>query len=122
MSLHQHGFLHGRSVNLQMLECLHAWCSIKNAGSCTDIIYIDMRKAFDHLCHNKLLYKLEMLGINGKLLSWIGNFLSLRTQRVKINNVLSFSTIDIMYIRFGIYVLSVKIALAIMLSKSAKTR
>ena len=42
-----------------------------------------------------LLYKLEMLGVNGKFLSWIGDFLSLRTQVVKVNNVLFSSTIDV---------------------------
>lgn len=45
--------------------------------------------AFDSVVHKKLIFKLDCLGIKGKLLQWISAFLSLRTQVVKVGNFLS---------------------------------
>jgi len=47
-------------------------------------VYIDFCKAFDTVSHQKLILKLEKFGINGNLLSWISDFLSERTQKVKV--------------------------------------
>jgi len=44
-----------------------------------DSAYIDFSKAFDSVCHYKLICKLRSLGIGGKLLAWIGEYLSDRT-------------------------------------------
>ena len=41
------------------------------------------------VCHSKLLRKLESVGIGGKLLSWMNDYLSNRTQRVKVGNCFS---------------------------------
>jgi len=45
------------------------------------VAYIDFQKAFDYVCHNKLLVRLASLGIAGNLLEWIKSFLSDRQQR-----------------------------------------
>ena len=50
-----------------------------------DRVFIDFKKAFVSVCHNKLLIKLAAYGINGKLLGWINSFLSDRKQRVLVN-------------------------------------
>jgi len=55
----------------------------------TDVIYFDFKKAFNTLCHNKLLSKLNSYGICGNLLSWIEAFLCGRTQCVRIGEVIS---------------------------------
>jgi len=47
-------------------------------------VYIDFSKALDSVVHSKLLAKLESYGITGKLLLWLQDFLSDRTQAVKI--------------------------------------
>jgi len=79
ISRHQHGFL---SIILHVHSCLNA---IHNSYS-VDVAYIDFCKAFDSVCHSKLLRKLESVGIGGNLLSWMNDYLSNRTQRVKVGN------------------------------------
>ena len=54
-----------------------------------DVADIDFSKAFDSVCHSKLIRKLEVFGIGGKLLFWIKDYLSDRTQAVKVANKLS---------------------------------
>ena len=47
-------------------------------------IYLDFAKAFDKVDHNILLHKVKAIGIQGKLGIWINNFLSNRTQHVRL--------------------------------------
>ena len=51
----------------------------------TDAIYLDLRKAFDSVPHDKLLVKLHSVGINGTLWLWFRAYLSSRTQCVVID-------------------------------------
>ena len=78
----QHGFLAGKSTVTQLLETLNEWTNAVDRGSCIDILYIDISKAFDSVSHPKLLQKLFRLGISGKLLQWVKAFLSNRWQKV----------------------------------------
>ena len=50
---------------------------------------MDFSKAFDSVPHERLLFKLEAYGIQGKVLQWIRSFLSQRKQAVVINGVKS---------------------------------
>ena len=54
-----------------------------------DSILLDFSKAFDKVCHRKLLLKLKNYGIPAKLLNWIDNFLNDRTQSVVVRGVQS---------------------------------
>ena len=56
-----------------------------------DIIYLDVKKAFDSIPHDKLLCKLPVysFGIQGKLWKWFRSYLSGRIQHVRINQSLS---------------------------------
>ena len=56
---------------------------------CTDVIYLDFRKAFDSVPHDKLLMKLWNMGISGDLWMWFRSYLNGRQQVVSINNHLS---------------------------------
>ena len=89
ISKEQHGFMKQRSTSTQMLECLFDWSSCIGKSVSVDIVYLDLAKAFDSVCHRKLLLKLEKLGIRGRLLAWMSEFLSGRTQRVNVNGCLS---------------------------------
>jgi hypothetical protein len=54
-----------------------------------DVIYFDLRKAFDKINLPILINKLEKIGITGDFLSWLTNFVSNRTVSVKIGNSIS---------------------------------
>ena len=86
LSPHQFGFISGRCTNTQLLVTLQQWQKYLDNDVPTDIAYMDFRKAFDAVPHERLLYKLNRYGINGKLHNWIRSFLTSRTQYVKINN------------------------------------
>ena len=53
------------------------------------VIYTDFSKAFDSVAHERLLRKLESIGIRGNLLKWIRSFLNGRTQCVNVDGVRS---------------------------------
>ena len=53
------------------------------------MVYLDFAKAFDKVDHNIVLAKAYNFEIRGKLLAWIRDFLSNRTQSVIVNGVLS---------------------------------
>ena len=51
-----------------------------------DAAYMDFKKAFDTVPHQRLINKLKGYNINGNILNWISSFLTNRYQYVKINN------------------------------------
>ncbi|PZC80993.1 hypothetical protein B5X24_HaOG213647 [Helicoverpa armigera] len=55
-------------------------------------VFLDLAKAFDTVCVPTLVTKLEHAGIRGKALSMFSDFLSNRTQKVKIGEVISKET------------------------------
>jgi len=84
LSTFQHGFMQNRSTESQLLVSVNDWCSMLECGMYVDVVYLDISKAFDSVCHAKLLQKLSFLGIDGAILSFIENFLCNRSQRVKV--------------------------------------
>jgi hypothetical protein len=85
LSPHQHGFRKNKSTETQLLECFNQFTKDVDNGGCVDVVYLDISKAFDTVCHDKLFYKLSRYGIGGKVLSWIRGFLTGRSQSVKVN-------------------------------------
>ena len=59
----------------QLLTTMELWSEVLDSGAPFDAIYLDFRKAFDTVRHQRLLKKLEAFGIKGNILSWISNFL-----------------------------------------------
>ena len=90
----QHGFRAGRSTVTQLLQFLDEIFFRLEMGNEVDIVYLDFAKAFDKVDHGILLYKLECMGIGGKLLRWIEIFLRRREMRVRVENELS-SPVDV---------------------------
>ena len=93
ISHNQHGFLNNRSTTTNLLEYqkyLHeSHCKDLNV----DAVYLDVSKAFDSVTHRRLISILEAYGITGDMIRWIKNYLTNRTQRVKINQSYSSSGI-----------------------------
>jgi hypothetical protein len=51
-------------------------------GSPVDIIYLDFKKAFDKVPHQRLLLKLKSHGMGEGIIRWIEKWLTDRRQRV----------------------------------------
>ena len=85
----QHGFRNHRSCVTQLLEVLNDFTNFIESKDCIDVIYLDFSKAFDTVPHKRLLTKLKSYGIDGNVLGWIDDFLSKRSQRVRVNKSIS---------------------------------
>ena len=81
----QYGFIRGRSTTLQLLKVMEEWTQAPDLGNSIDIIYMDFKKAFDKVPHQRLIYKIRALGINEEITLWIKDYLTDRTQKVIIN-------------------------------------
>jgi hypothetical protein len=82
--INQHGFMSGKSTCTQLVEFYNKIHQNFDNNIQTDVIYLDLSKAFDHVPHKLLLFKLSKIGINNNLLNWFSNYLSHRKQRVVI--------------------------------------
>jgi len=83
----QHGFRNKKSCLTNLLEFMEKVSEHLDSGEPVDVIYLDFQKAFDKVPHVRLLAKLEAIGIKGKLLGWIKEWLNGRKQRVVINGM-----------------------------------
>ena len=88
-SNYQFGFLPKRSVDAQLLSCLFDWCKFVDDKVASDVIYLDVKKAFDTVCHSRLLNKLVDLGLGRSLIEWVRGWLCNRTQFVQVGNAKS---------------------------------
>lgn len=80
----QHGGLPGRSTLTNLLVTMNEITEAFDVSSKNqiDVVYLDFRKAFDSVPHQRLLKKLEYAGVRGKVLKWFESFLLGRRQRV----------------------------------------
>ena len=80
----QFGFLPKRSCALQLLVVIEEWMRIVDCRGALDVVYLDFKKAFDSVPHQRLISKLQAYGVGGKVLRWIEAFLRDRRQRVTV--------------------------------------
>ena len=85
-TIHQFGFLPGRSALQQLILFTEKLFNGKCNNTAVDVIYMDFKKAFDSVSHNALLCKLQSLGITGALHNWLTTYLTTRTQCVRIGS------------------------------------
>ena len=89
LSERQYGFRKFCSCETQLLETINNISLSLNNREQVDSIFLDFSKAFDKVCHCKLLLKLDHYGIKGNIHKWILNFLQNRTQRVVVRGTFS---------------------------------
>ena len=82
ISSNQHGFMRKRSVQSQLVSNYDIIGNDLDKGVQNDIIFLDFSKAFDKVPHNLLLHKLKTFGFNNKLVNWLTDYLSERSQSV----------------------------------------
>ena len=85
----QHGFRARRSCETQLLTLTHELAKNMDMKKQTDIVILDFSKAFDRVPHQRLLGKLDHLGVRGQTYKWIKAFLDGRTQQVVVEGAKS---------------------------------
>jgi len=78
----QHGFVKGKSTTTNLLEFYDFVLHHMDEGDLLDLMFLDIRKAFDTVCHQKLIKRLKEIGINMYYIRWIEDYLEGREQRV----------------------------------------
>lgn len=87
----QHGFLAGRSTTTNLVNfMLHASEAVQGRGQ-LDVVYFDLSKAFDVVCHDILFRKLCQLDLEPSITSLLCNYLSDRSCFVHANGQSSLS-------------------------------
>ena len=79
----------GLSCESQLLELTHDLLNGLHDGKQTDLIVMDFAKAFDKVCHEKLLTTLHSYSVDPTTIHWIRGFLSNRSQSVVIEGAQS---------------------------------
>ena len=85
----QFGFMRGRSSLQQLLMYINTLIEAHESFTPIDVVYLDIRKAFDSVPHNELLTKLWSMGIRGSLWKWLNAYLTDRKQCVRVNKSIS---------------------------------
>ncbi|MCG7882888.1 MAG: hypothetical protein JAY96_15005, partial [Candidatus Thiodiazotropha endolucinida] len=95
---YQSGFLPGHSTTYQLVDIFHLICQSFDEKQYSCMVFCDISKAFDRVWHRGLLFKLRQNGIKDPLLTWISNYLSDRSQKVRVNSSIS----DVRHVSAGV--------------------
>ena len=85
----QAGFRPGQSTVTQLIEIYHHICVALDNKQLACFTFCDISKAFDRVWLRGLIYKLEKYGFRGNLLAWLTDYLTDRTQQVKLKSSIS---------------------------------
>ena len=97
---------------MQLLITIHDFTQNLNSWKQTDVILLDLTKAFHEVSHKQLYSKLAHYGIMCILLTWINDFIAGRMQRMTVNRCIS----DDSRVTLGVPQNAVLVLLAIILS------
>jgi len=79
------GFKPKDSAMNQLLTVIHQIYNALEHGSDVNIAFLDISEAFAGVWHIAPLHKPRTLGVCGRLIDWLSDYLSNRKQRVVIN-------------------------------------
>ena len=85
----QGGFRKKHSTVRSAYSLVSDVCTAKNNREYTLAVFLDLSKAFDSINHVYLIEKLENIGIDGNVRTWIINYLRNRKQSVRLEGVFS---------------------------------
>lgn len=77
----QHSFYKNQSTPTNLLVYQLFYSPLLNVNFKVDAVWIDLLKAFDNICHPRLIHKLKLMGICAKRLKKITSYLSGREHR-----------------------------------------
>ena len=81
----QYGAIPKSSTTMALISMLHAWAfGTDGNGATVRVMLFDYRKAFDFIDHSILVNRLSKLVIPRSVVNWIIDFLSNRSQRIKL--------------------------------------
>ena len=84
-----HGFRSRRGTFTLLLDYVDKLFYFTDKIEDSRCVYLDFKKAFDSVSHNRFFFKLEKLGFDKKFVHLISSYLSDRNQHVRIRKVLS---------------------------------
>ena len=80
-----HGFRSGYSCETQLLTTVHDLLGKFDSGSQIDMIVLDFSIAIDTVPQGKLFHKMQLYGVDGKINSWLRDFLTNRKMKVLVD-------------------------------------
>ena len=83
----QAGFRNGMSTSNSIMKFVHVVKSGFNTKKSSLAVFVDFQGAYDTICRKKLQSKLSVIGITGRMLSWIEKFLAQRWVKTRWNNI-----------------------------------
>ena len=85
LPINQSGFRKGENTTFQIVRIVQKLSGAIETGQYALSCFHDLSKAFDRVWHAGLLCKLEHLGVRGKALDWLKDYLTTREQQVRVN-------------------------------------
>ena len=89
LSEYQFGFRSHHSTTTTLIDCSNEWYVNMDRGHYNLVVFLDIKKAFDTVNHDILLKRLEMYGLGDLALAPLRSYLTDRTQKCHLQDMLS---------------------------------
>ena len=81
----QYGAVPNSSTTQALIHMVHHWAKETDGnGATVRTVLFDYRKAFDLIDHSILVHKLSLLDLSNRVINWLIDFLTDRSQRIKL--------------------------------------